>query len=62
MPCPSLVNPMKYTDLKIQTQREAPNNARTEGFALLVRAGYMTRESEILPLGKEALTRLETLS
>ena len=53
---------MKYTDLKIQTQREAPNNARTEGFAFLVRAGYMTRESEILPLGKEALTRLESLS
>lgn len=53
---------MKYTDLKIQTQREAPNNARTEGYALLVRAGYMTRESEILPLGKEALTRLENLS
>ncbi len=53
---------MKYTNLKIQTQREAPNNARTEGFAFLVRAGYMTRESEILPLGKEALTRLESLS
>ncbi|MBK9603140.1 MAG: hypothetical protein IPO36_15085 [Anaerolineales bacterium] len=53
---------MKYTDLKIQTQREAPNNARTEGFAFLVRAGYLTRESEILPLGKEALTRLESLS
>jgi prolyl-tRNA synthetase len=53
---------MKYTDLKIQTQRESPNNARTEGFAFLVRAGYLTRESEILPLGKEALTRLESLS
>ncbi|MBK7319130.1 His/Gly/Thr/Pro-type tRNA ligase C-terminal domain-containing protein [Candidatus Villigracilis affinis] len=53
---------MKYTDLKIQTQREAPNNARTEGFAFLVRAGYLTRESEILPLGKEALARLESLS
>ncbi len=53
---------MKYTNLKIQTQRETPNNARTEGFAFLVRAGYMTRESEILPLGKEALTRLESLS
>ncbi len=53
---------MKYTDLKIQTQREAPNNARTEGFAFLVRAGYLTRENEIQPLGKEALARLESLS
>ncbi len=53
---------MKYTDLKIQTQREAPNNARTEGFAFLVRAGYMTRENEILPLGKQAIETLERLS
>lgn len=53
---------MKYTDLKIQTQREAPNNARTEGFAFLVRAGYMTRENEILPLGKQGIETLERLS
>lgn len=56
--CPS----MKYTDLKIQTQREAPNNANTEGFAFLVRAGYLTRENELLPLGQEAITRLRNLS
>jgi prolyl-tRNA synthetase len=56
--CPS----MKYTDLKIQTQREAPNNATTEGFAFLVRAGYLTRENELLPLGQEAITRLRQLS
>jgi hypothetical protein len=30
---------MRYTDLTIQTQREAPNNTRTQGFALLVRTG-----------------------
>lgn len=53
---------MKYTDLKIQTQREAPNNARTEGFAFLVRAGYMTRENELLPLGKQAIEALERVS
>ncbi|MBI5823722.1 MAG: hypothetical protein HZB18_06815 [Chloroflexi bacterium] len=53
---------MKYTDLKIQTQREAPNNARTEGFAFLVRAGYLTRENEILPLGQQAILRLQHLS
>ncbi len=56
--CPS----MKYTDLKIQTQREAPNNANTEGFAFLVRAGYLTRENGLLPLGQEAITRLRKLS
>ena len=53
---------MKYRDLQIQTQREPPNNARTEGFAFLVRAGYITRESESLPLGKLALVRLRDLS
>lgn len=51
---------MKYTDLKIQTQREAPNNARTEGFAFLVRAGYLTRENEILPLGQQAISQLQS--
>ena len=53
---------MKYTELKIQTQRDAPNNARTEGFAFLVRAGYITRENELLPLGQAAVTRLQKLS
>ncbi len=53
---------MKYTELKIQTQREAPNNARTEGFAFLVRAGYITRENEILPLGQQAISHLKELS
>ena len=53
---------MKYHELKIQTQREAPNNARTQGFAFLVRAGYLTRENQVLPLGERALTRLQQLS
>jgi prolyl-tRNA synthetase len=53
---------MKYRDLQIQTQREAPNNARTEGFAFLVRAGYLTRENELLPLGNQAIARLKELS
>ena len=53
---------MRYRDLQIQTQREAPSNARTEGFALLVRAGYITREDIPTPLGKQALSRLERLA
>lgn len=53
---------MKYRDLSIQTQREFPNNARTQGFGWLVRAGYLTRENQILPLGQQALMRLQDLS
>ncbi|MBN8658373.1 MAG: hypothetical protein J0M11_21745 [Anaerolineae bacterium] len=49
---------MKYTSLSIQTQREFPNNARTQGFGWLVRAGCMTRENQILPLGEAMLARL----
>ena len=53
---------MRYTDLSIQTQREAPNNARTQGFAFLVRAGYVTRENQPTALGEYALKHLEKLS
>jgi prolyl-tRNA synthetase len=53
---------MKYQDLHIQTQREFPNNARTQGFGWLVRAGYLTRENELLPLGKHFIERLQNLS
>src|ERR1044071_3628600 len=53
---------MKYRDLQIQTQREAPNNARTEGFAFLVRAGYLTRENIPTQLGEYTLKHLHSLS
>ena len=56
------VGDMKYTELSIQTQREAPNNARTQGFAFLVRAGYITRENQPTALGRYALKHLESLS
>ncbi|MBI5952715.1 MAG: hypothetical protein HY865_13745 [Chloroflexi bacterium] len=49
---------MKYKDLNIQTQREFPNNARTAGFGWLVRAGYLTRENQLLPLGERAISQL----
>jgi len=52
---------MKYTDLSIQTQREAPNNARTQGFAFLVRAGYVTRDNQPTMFGEQALKHLEKL-
>jgi prolyl-tRNA synthetase len=53
---------MKYSDLNIQTQRDAPNNARTEGFAFLVRAGYLTRENIPTQLGEITLNHLRNLS
>lgn len=53
---------MKYRDLNIQTQREAPNNARSEGFSFLVRAGYLTRENVPTRLGYHALQHLRGLA
>jgi prolyl-tRNA synthetase len=53
---------MKYRDLNIQTQRDAPNNARTEGFSFLVRAGYLTRENIPTQLGEVILNHLRDLS
>lgn len=53
---------MRYRDLNIQTQREAPNNARSEGFAFLVRAGYLTRENAPTQLGRYALDHIEKQS
>ena len=53
---------MKYQKLHIQTQREFPNNARTQGFSWLVRAGYMNRENETLPLGELVIAKLKELS
>jgi prolyl-tRNA synthetase len=52
---------MKYKDLHIQTQREFPNNARTPGFGWLVRAGFLTRENEILPLGQQVIKQIQNL-
>jgi len=52
---------MKYRDLSIQTQREAPSNARTEGFAFLVRAGYLTRENDLTLFGEHAVKHLRRL-
>ncbi len=49
---------MKYRNLQIQTQREAPNNARSEGFSFLVRAGYLTRENVLTNLGEYAVNHL----
>lgn len=53
---------MKYRELYIETQRQPPNNARTEGFSLLVRAGYLTRENVPTKLGGYTLDHLRELA
>ncbi len=53
---------MRYRDLGIETQRETPANSRTVGIALLLRAGYRTRDGRETLLGQEALARLENCS
>jgi prolyl-tRNA synthetase len=52
---------MKFHELNIETQRQAPAGARTEGFALLVRAGYLTRENSLTRLGEHAVDHLREL-
>lgn len=46
---------MRFPQLGIQTQRENPSNARTTGFALLYRAGYVTRDGAPLELARLVL-------
>ena len=53
---------MRILDLKVETLRQAPSNARTEGFAFLVRAGYITRDNGLTPIGEQTLLRLQELA
>ena len=52
---------MRYSELKIETQRQAPARARTEGESILRRAGYIDRDGEPTPLGRRSYARLEEL-
>ncbi len=51
---------MRYSQLPIQTHRENPASARSQGAALLVRAGYISHSGETLPLGQQTHSRLES--
>jgi prolyl-tRNA synthetase len=53
---------MRYLDLKVETLRQAPSDARTEGLAFLFRAGYLTREGGPTLLGQQTLSRLQELA
>ena len=50
---------MKYTEIGIVTRREAPARARTKGEAFLVRAGYLSQDHELTPLGHRSIAHLE---
>lgn len=52
---------MRFDELAIKTQREAPSNSRTEGFAFLVRAGYLGRDSQPLELGRRVAANVRKL-
>jgi len=52
---------MKFSQFPIQTHRESPANARSEGAALLVRAGYVSHGGELLPLGQLVIQRIQKL-
>lgn len=49
---------MRYNELALQTHREAPANARSEGQSWLIRAGYLSHSGQILPLGERALAKI----
>ncbi len=53
---------MRYSDLNIETYRNVPARARTEGEAMLVRAGYVRHEGDLTALGLRAIARLEELA
>lgn len=53
---------MKFSKFPLQTHRENPANARSQGAAWLVRAGYLSHGGEVLPLGELSLQRLQKLS
>ncbi len=53
---------MRYSDLNIETYRHVPARARTEGEALLIRAGYVRHEGGLTALGRRTTARIEELA
>lgn len=53
---------MRFGQLNLQTLREAPANVRSAGFAFLVRAGYLSRDKEVLFLGQQAIARMQSVA
>ena len=53
---------MRYNELKIETQRQAPARARNEGESMLKRAGYLRGDGELSLLGRHAVGWLAQLA
>lgn len=53
---------MRFSETTIETLRDAPSNARTEGFGWLVRANYLSRENELTALGQQSIARMQEKS
>lgn len=53
---------MRYTELNIQTLRQPPARARSEGAALLRRAGYVDRDGAMSLLGTRIAAQLNNLA
>jgi prolyl-tRNA synthetase len=53
---------MRYSELNITTQRQAPARTRSEGDAMLRRAGYTLSDGTLTALGSRSRARLEELA
>jgi prolyl-tRNA synthetase len=53
---------MRFNDLHIETRRERPAKARTDGEAFLIRAGYMDVPGELTELGRRSESRISQLT
>jgi prolyl-tRNA synthetase len=53
---------MRYSELNITTQRQAPARARSEGDAMLRRAGYRLADGTLTALGRRTHALLEQLA
>lgn len=52
---------MRYSELNLKTQRQAPSHARSEGAGLLRRASFLDRDGGLTLLGARVAARLEEL-
>lgn len=49
---------MRFQELQIETRRERPARARTDGESYLIRAGYLRAQDDLTRLGERAISRL----
>src|SRR5512136_788358 len=52
---------MRFQELHIETRRERPARARTDGESYLIRAGYYDAQARLTELGDRSISRLRRL-